>query len=417
MVLAEVKRQNSGMTHRQVRKLPQINLSGKDDDTNILHVDMDAFYASVEIIDRPELKGKPVIIGHQAGRGVVTSATYEARAFGIHAAMSMVQAIRLCPQAIVIEPNHYKYSEVSEKIMNIFLDFTPLVEPLSLDEAFLDVTGARKIFTSPTEIAHEIRKRVSSELKINCSVGIASNKFIAKLASTMAKPDGLLVVAPEEIIDFLHPLPVGALWGVGNKTEAELNKLGLKTIEQIANTSLNTLKAALGESLGEHLHLLAWGKDDRSVEIYEVEKSIGNEETFSEDLDDAEEILREILRLSEKVGYRVKAAHFVAKTVVLKIKFSNFTTITRSKTLDHPTSSQREIYQTAAALFRALKLERTKIRLVGVRVENLLSSSQGTSQLRFDQPQKGWPEIEAATDQASRRYGESVVRPARLIEE
>jgi DNA polymerase IV len=405
------------MTHRQVRKLPQVKLSGRDDDSNILHVDMDAFYASVEIRDRPELKGKPVIIGHQAGRGVVTSATYEAREFGVHAAMSMVQAVRLCPQAVVIEPNHHKYSEVSKKIMSIFLDFTPLVEPISLDEAFLDVSGARKIFISPTKIAQEIRNRISTELNITCSVGIAPNKFVAKLASTMAKPDGLLVVAPEEILSFLHPLPIGALWGVGGKTEAELHKLGLKTIEQVASTSLSTLKAALGESLGEHLHLLSWGKDDRSVDIWEVEKSISNEETFSEDLDDPDEILREILRLSEKVGYRIKAANLVAKTVVLKVRFSNFSTITRSKTLNHPTSSRREIYQTAAALFKSLKLDRVKIRLVGVRVENLLDSSRGSSQLFLDQAQKGWPEIEAATDQASRRFGEATVRPARLIEE
>ena len=405
------------MTHRQVRKLPQIELSGRDADSNILHVDMDAFYASVEIIDRPELKNKPVIIGHQAGRGVVTSATYEARKFGVHAAMSMVQAIRLCPQAVVIEPNHYKYAAASEKIREIFFDFTPLVEPLALDEAFLDISGARKIFASPTEIAQKIRERVAAEILITCSVGIAPNKFIAKLASTMAKPDGILVVAPEEILNFLHPLPVGALWGVGGKTEAELNRLGLKTVEQVANTSLITLKSVLGESLGEHLHALAWGKDDRAVEIWEAEKSIGNEETFTQDLDEPEEILREILRLSEKVGYRAKASGVVAKTIVLKIRFANFSTITRSKTLNHPTSSRREIYQTASQLFKGLNLTRVKIRLVGVRVENLLAESAGSSQLTFDQPAKGWPEIEAATDRASQRFGSEAVKPARLIEE
>lgn len=405
------------MTHRQVRKLPQIHLSGDDENSNILHVDMDAFYASVEIRDRPELKGKPVIVGHNAGRGVVTSATYEARAFGVHAAMSMVQATRLCPQAVVIEPNHEKYSLASEKIREIFLDFTPLVEPLALDEAFLDVSGARKIFTSSTKIAQKIRERVEEELKITCSVGIAPNKFIAKLASTMAKPNGLLVVAPEEILNFLHPLPVGALWGVGGKTEAELHRLGLKTVAQVSQTPLPTLKTALGESLGEHLYELAWGRDERRVEPWEAEKSIGNEETFSQDLDEAEDILREILRLSEKVGSRVRGAGLVARTVVLKVRFANFSTITRSKTLLHPTNSKREIYKTAGDLFKALKLNNVKIRLVGVRVENLASSESGSQQLSLDGAEHQWQQIESATDRASGRFGEDVVRPARLIGE
>jgi DNA polymerase IV len=405
------------MTHRQVRKLPQVALSGRDDNSNILHVDMDAFYASVEIRDRPELKGKPIIIGHNAGRGVVTSATYQAREFGVHAAMSMVQALRLCPSAIVIEPNHYKYAEVSERIREIFFDFTPLVEPLALDEAFLDVSGAKKIFSSPTFIAQAIRERVEKELKITCSVGIAPNKFVAKLASTMAKPDGYLVVAPEEILDFLHPLPIGALWGVGGKTEAELNRLGLKTIKQVAQTPLRTLKTAIGESLGEHLHQLSWGKDDRTVEIWEAEKSIGNEETFSQDLDENEDILREILRLSEKVGSRVRGAHLVAKTVVLKVRFANFSTITRSKTLPHPTNSKREIYKTASDLFKALKLTGVKIRLVGVRAENLMPIAGSSQQLSLDGAEESWKQIENAADRASERFGPEAVQPARLIGE
>ena len=405
------------MTHRQVRKLPQVELSGNDENSNILHVDMDAFYASVEIIDRPELKGKPVIIGHNSGRGVVTSPTYEAREFGVHAAMSMVQATRLCPQAVVLEPNHEKYAQVSEKIREIFLDFTPLVEPLALDEAFLDVSGAKKIFKNSTTIAQKIRKRVEAELKITCSVGIAPNKFIAKLASTMAKPNGLLVVAPEEILNFLHPLPVGALWGVGGKTEAELNRLGLKTVGQVSQTPVSTLKAALGESLGEHLSELSWGRDERRVEPWEAEKSIGNEETFSQDLDEAEDILREILRLSERVGARVRAAGLVGKTVVLKVRFANFSTITRSKTLLHPTNSKREIYKTASELFGALKLSGVKIRLVGVRGENLKLAASGSQQLTFDGAENQWQQIEAATDRASGRFVHDAVLPARLIEE
>ena len=404
------------MTHRQARKLPQINLSGNDENSNILHVDMDAFYASVEVSERPELQGKPVIIGYNAGRGVVTSATYEAREFGVHAAMSMAQATRLCPQAIVIEPNHQKYAQVSEKISEIFFDFTPLVEPLALDEAFLDVSGAKKIFRNPTAIAQQIRERVKTELKITCSVGIAPNKFIAKLASTMAKPNGLLVVAPHEILDFLHPLPVGALWGVGGKTEAELHRLGLKTVAQVSATPLSTLKAALGESLGEHIYELAWGRDDRKVEPWEAEKSIGNEETFSQDLDETEDILREILKLSERVGARVRSSGLIARTVVLKVRFANFSTITRSKTVLHPTNSKREIYKIASELFTALKLSGVKIRLLGVRVENLFEAKEASWQLSLDGAENQWQQIESATDRASGRFGADAVKPARLIE-
>ena len=404
------------MTHRQVRKLPQINLSGNDENSNILHVDMDAFYASVEIRERPELKGKPVIIGHNAGRGVVTSATYEAREFGVHAAMSMVQALRLCPQAIVLEPDHAKYSQVSEQISQIFHDFTPLVEPLALDEAFLDVSGAKKIFKNPTAIAQKIRERVEAELKITCSVGIAPNKFIAKLASTMAKPNGLLVVAPDEIFEFLHPLPVGVLWGVGGKTEAQLHRLGLKTVAQVAQTPLRTLKTALGESLGEHIYELSWGRDERKVEPWEAEKSIGNEETFGQDLDEDEEILREILKLSEKVGARVRAAGLVARTIVLKVRFANFSTITRSKTLLHSTNSKREIYKTATDLFKALNLAGVKIRLLGVRVENLAEGQVSSQQLSLDGAESQWEQIETAADRASGRFGADAVKPARLIE-
>ncbi|MFZ9227507.1 MAG: DNA polymerase IV [Candidatus Nanopelagicales bacterium] len=404
------------MTHRQVLKLPHIELSGDDSESNILHVDMDAFFASVELRDRPELKGLPVVVGHSGGRGVVTSATYEARKFGIHAAMSMTEAMRKCPKAIFIEPNHEKYSEVSEKLQEIYLSFTPLVEPLSVDEAFLDVSGSRKLIGTPIEIGKKLREKVFQEENITCSVGIAPTKFIAKLASTRAKPDGLIVVSPKEVIDFLHPLPVGALWGVGGKTEEVLKRLGLFKVADIANLPLKTLKRALGEGIAEHLYELSWGKDERSVETNEPEKSVGNEETFSKDLDQAEDILREVLRLSEKVAARLRQAGLMGRTITLKVRFSNFSTITRSKTLLDPTDVAKEIYEVAKSLFEGLKLDQVRVRLVGVRVEKLVEEDQANRQLMLGESEKGWREIDKASDKANARFGEEAIKPARLIE-
>ena len=404
------------MTHRQVLKLPHIELSGDDSESNILHVDMDAFFASVELRDRPELKGLPVVVGHSGGRGVVTSATYEARKFGIHAAMSMTEAIRKCPKAIFIEPNHEKYSEVSEKLQEIYLSFTPLVEPLSVDEAFLDVSGSRKLIGTPIEIGKKLREKVFQQENITCSVGIAPTKFIAKLASTRAKPDGLIVVSPKEVIDFLHPLPVGALWGVGGKTEEVLKRLGLFKVADIANLPLKTLKRALGEGIAEHLYELSWGKDERSVETNEPEKSVGNEETFSKDLDQAEDILREVLRLSEKVAARLRQAGLMGRTITLKVRFSNFSTITRSKTLLDPTDVAKEIYEVAKSLFEGLKLDQVRVRLVGVRVEKLVEEDQANRQLVLGESEKGWREIDKASDKANARFGEEAIKPARLIE-
>jgi DNA polymerase-4 len=404
------------MTHRQVLKLPHIELSGDDSESNILHVDMDAFFASVELRDRPELKGLPVVVGHSGGRGVVTSATYEARKFGIHAAMSMTEATRRCPKAIFIEPNHEKYSEVSEKLQEIYLSFTPLVEPLSVDEAFLDVSGSRKLLGTPIEIGKKLREKVFQEENITCSVGIAPTKFIAKLASTRAKPDGLIVVSPKEVIDFLHPLPVGALWGVGGKTEEVLKRLGLFKVSDIANLSLKTLKRALGDGIAEHLYDLSWGKDERSVETNEPEKSVGNEETFSKDLDQAEDILREVLRLSEKVAARLRQAGLMGRTITLKVRFSNFSTITRSKTLLDPTDVAKEIYEVAKSLFEGLKLDQVRVRLVGVRVEKLVEEDQANRQLLLGENEKGWREIDKASDKANARFGDEAIKPARLLE-
>ena len=392
-------------------------LSGDDSDCTVLHVDMDAFYASVELIDRPHLRGRPVIVGGGGSRGVVLSATYEARGFGVHSAMPMGRARRLCPQGVVVEPDRSRYAEVSRGVMEIFRSVTPAVEPLSLDEAFLDVSGALRRLGRPTEIAELIRDRVADEQQITCSVGVAATKFVAKLASGRAKPDGLLVVPRDETVAFLHALPVGALWGVGERTEETLVRLGLRTVSDIAHTPLDTLKRALGEATGSHLHELSWGRDPRRVVPEQVEKSVGAEETFPRDVDDPEIVLREVLRLSERVAARLRAQDVVGRTVVLKVRFADFTTITRSRTLPEHTDVARTVYGTARDLFERLGLDRARLRLVGVRVEGLVPAVSGHRQLALDERPQGWREAERAVDRASARFGAGAVRPAALVPE
>jgi DNA polymerase-4 len=387
---------------------------GDDTGCTILHIDMDAFYASVELIRRPELRGTPVIVGG-GSRGVVLSATYEARRFGVHSAMPMTRARRMCPQATVVSPTHGLYSQVSAGVMEIFRSITPLVEPLSLDEAFLDVAGAVRRLGRPTEIGALIRDRVTDEQGITCSVGVATTKFVAKLASTRCKPDGLLVVPARDVVAFLHPLPVGALWGVGEKTEKELVRLGLHTVGDIANTPVTTLVRALGQGTGAHLHALAWGRDERSVVAHEPDKSIGAEETFARDVDDPVTVRRELLRLSERTAGRLRSAGLAGRTVSIKVRFADFTTITRSKTLREATDVAQEVYATACGLFEALGLDRARIRLVGVRVEQLTDSDEAPRQLLLGERAQGRREAEQAADRAGRRFGSGAVRPASLV--
>ncbi len=405
------------MSRSQVRR-PRGPANLGDDDTGctILHVDMDAFYASVELLERPDLVGKPVVVGASTGnRGVVLSATYEARALGIHSAMPISRARRMAPQAIFIPPQHARYAEASRAVMDIFGSVTPLVEPLSLDEAFLDVSGALRRLGTPRAIAALIRTRVRDEVGITCSVGVASNKFVAKLASTHCKPNGLLVVPTEEVIDFLHPLPVGALWGVGEKTEEHLIRLGLETVGDIATTPVATLERALGSAQGRHLHDLSWGRDPRAVIPDESEKSIGNEETFDSDTDDHEWIRSRVAGLADHVARRMRSAGLVGRTVGLKVRFADFTTITRSRTLDVPTDVGADIYATAWGLFTALRLERARIRLVGVRMEGLTETESTPTQMLLGAPQRGRREAEVAMDSLRRRYGPDAVRPGRSL--
>jgi len=378
----------------------------------ILHVDMDAFYASVAELDNPQYKGKALVVG--AGvRGVVLSANYEARKFGIRAAMPVGRAKRMAPHAIFIAPEHHRYAEISERVMTIFNSFTPLVEPISLDEAFLDVTGAQKLFGDGREIAGKIRAQVAQEEGITCSVGIAQSKFIAKLASQHCKPDGMLEIKSDRILEFLHPLPVRALWGVGPKTAESLDRLGLHTVADIANTPRSTLIRALGDATGESLYELAWGRDYRNVIPDEPEKSIGNEETFARDIDSPEEILAQFLRMAEKATARLRERGLFAKTVTMKIKFADFTTLSRAKTLPIGIDGTHETYEIVKKLYLALNNEGARIRLVGVSLSNLLD--EAPVQLELGARERGWRDADTAIDKAKARFGRGSVRPGRLI--
>ena len=384
--------------------------------STILHVDMDAFFASVEERDNPALKGRAVVVGSGV-RGVVSAANYEARKFGIHAAMPVGRAKRLAPHAIFVPPNMSRYSEVSTHIMEIFRSVTPLVEPLSLDEAFLDVTGAKRLLGSGREIAKSIREKIEASQGITCSVGIATSKFIAKLASGRCKPNGMLEIAHDRVLEFLHPLPVNTIWGVGPKTNEELAKLGLLTVADIANTPRQTLIRALGQVTGASLYELSWGRDYREVIPEEIDKSISAAETFDTDIEDQEIILREFLRLTEKATYRMREKDFSARTISIKVRFADFKTITRSKTLSLPLSATHEVFEVVKALFLALKLDRARVRLVGVSLDGFEDGVDGTEQLILGEREKGWRQATAAIDRASARFGQGSVRPARLFDE
>ncbi|MDT4984059.1 MAG: polymerase, partial [Pseudonocardiales bacterium] len=326
------------------------DFDGDDAGCTLLHVDMDAFYASVEIRRRPELRGKPVVVGGSL-RGVVAAASYEARRYGIRSAMSMGQALRLCPRLIVLPPDRAAYSAASAAVMAILRDVTPLVEPLSLDEAFLDVAGAVRLHGRPAAIAAGIRARVSEELALTCSVGVAPTKFVAKLASARCKPDGMLVIPAAEVLNFLNPLPVTVLWGVGARTAELLHRLGIRTVADLADTPLDTLRRAVGVAGAEQLHALAHGLDPRTVQPGEVEKSISADHTNPVDLTTEADVRRELLRLAEEVARRVRERGWVARTIGIKIRFADFRTITRVRTLPGWTDSTSTIYETATELY------------------------------------------------------------------
>jgi len=388
----------------------------KDDaGCGVLHVDMDAFYASVEIRERPELAGLPVVVAGGSTRGVVLSATYEARAFGVRSAMPVARARRLCPQAVILPPHFGYYTEVSRGVMEIFRSVTPLVEPLSLDEAFLDVSGSLRLLgMTPAGVGEWIRGQVYDAHRVSCSVGVAGSKFLAKLASGLAKPDGLLVVPVDGVLEFLHPLPVSALWGVGQRTAEALHRLGCRTVADVAATPLPALRRSVGVAVAEHLHALAHGRDDRSVVPDTAEKSVGAEETFEVDVADRAVLHRELLRLCERTTATLRRRGLRGRTVALKLRFPDFTTISRSRTLPEPTDGGRIVHAVALDLLDAHLPAGARVRLIGVRVEQLVRDGMA-EQLSLGDADTGWSDAERAADAARARFGSAAVRPATLL--
>ncbi|MFP4235292.1 MAG: DNA polymerase IV [Nitriliruptoraceae bacterium] len=392
----------------------------------ILHVDMDAFYASVEQRDDPTLRGRPVVVGGAGGRGVVAAASYEARRFGIHSAMPMVQARRLCPDLVIVPHRFGSYREVSRQVMAILRDVTPLVEPLSLDEAFLDVSGAVRLFGDPPLIGERIRRRVRTELDLPCSVGIGPTKSVAKLLSARAKPDGLLHWPAEEVVERLAPLPVGLLWGAGPRTVERLNAFGFQRIGQVAEAELRTLQRIVGEALGTQLWQLARGIDPRRVTPSEPARSVSAERTFDHDLDDPQELERQVLKLAEGVGRRLRRAGLAGRTVTLKVRFDTFETVTRSATLAAPTDRTHDLVTVARRLLSDLRLERARVRLLGVGVGNL-GDGDGARQLTLDDqagdrdlPQLGdarWDRLDRVADAVAERFAGLGVSYAALLED
>ena len=390
-----------------------VSPEGADDaGTGILHVDMDAFYASVEVLDQPSLRGKPVIVGAPEGRGVVSSATYEARRFGVRSAMSTAQALRLCPTAVVVEPHFDRYVELSRHVMRIFNDITPLVEPLSIDEAFLDVRGARRLWGSPGQIAVMLRQRVLDETGLTCSIGVAATKHVAKMASTLSKPDGLLIVSERETSAFLAARPVRAMWGIGPKAAESLEGRGIHTVADILETPRSVLDRALGAAMGERIWHLSRGLDPRRVDTQRVEKSVGHEETFHRDISDTLTLRSEFRRLADRVGARLRAQGWAAATIAIKVRFSDFTTISRSQTLPEPTAVGQRIGDAALELFDAIDRP-LPIRLVGVRGEKLRPAANDLPALWDDD--EDWRRVEGALDDAVARFGRGVVTRATLL--
>lgn len=396
---------------------------GDDSGCTVLHVDMDAFYASVEVRRRPELRGRPVVVGG-AHRGVVAAASYEARRYGIRSAMPMTQALRLCPGAVVLPPDRAAYSSASAAVMAILRDVTPRVEPLSLDEAFLDVSGAVRGAGRPAVIASRIRHRVSTELGLTCSVGVAPTKFMAKLASARCKPDGLLVVPAADVLRVLHPLPVTVLWGVGARTAEGLSRLGVRTVADLAATPLPTLSRAVGTGAAQHLHDLAHGRDPRSVQAEDLEKSISADRTLDTDLTEVSAVRRELLRHADDVAQRLRSRGLGARTVGIKIRYADFRTVTRVRSLPGWVDDTATIYATACQLYDSLRLDRPRIRLVGVKAENLRDAERVAEQLTLDAALPGARTFndatppsaaERAVDAARTRFGSGAVDYASLL--
>jgi DNA polymerase-4 len=390
----------------------------------ILHLDMDAFFASVEVRRDPSLRGKPVIVGGDGARGVVAACTYEARAYGVHSAMPSVRARRMCPHAVFIGGDFRRYAEVSRDLHSILGEFTPLVEGISLDEAFMDVSGAGRLFGSGEAIGHELRRRVSADLDLSCSVGVAPVKMIAKLASEAAKPraalvrgrpvitpgKGVFVVEPGRELDFLWPLPLRSLWGIGPATEKRLSDLGAHTVGDLARLPVEVVVARVGEAAGRHLHELAWARDPRPVVPEHEAKSVGHEQTYATDIVDRDRLNIEAVRLSDGVAARLAEGGLAGRTVTLKVRFADFRTITRSATEKTPLAGGAQIARIAKRLLSGVD-PGPGIRLLGVSLSNLVAGAQ----LSFDDASAD-SVLTPAVDEVRRRFGSGAIGPASLVE-
>lgn len=390
----------------------QAKWGSSDVGCSIMHVDMDAFFASVELVGRPHLRGRPVVVGG-AERSVVLAATYEARDYGVHSAMPMAQAKRLCPKLIVLPPDQARYREVSRSVMETLREVTGLVEQLSVDEAFLDVGGAVRRLGPPAQIAARIREQVEREHGITCSIGIASTKFVAKIASVHAKPNGVLVIPEAAAVPFLHSLPVGSLWGVGAKTQDALARYGIRTVAELADTDVQLVQQAVGRASGAHLYDLAWGRDPRAVEPTRTERSISAETTFERDTSDRAHIESTLLSLTDRCASRLRTQGLMTRTVSIKVRTNDFRTLTRSRTLPSSSDGTQEIYHQAQSLFAGIDLGGLPVRLVGVRAEGLEPRSQVAMQLTLEESLTGAAgsqrEAESAMDLVRQRFGTAAI--------
>lgn len=398
------------------RRLVTADPAVVDDATcSVLHADIDAFFAAVELRRHPELAGVPMLVGSTRGRGVVLSATYEARQHGVRSAMPVSRALALCPRIQIVEPDMAAYSRASKDVMKLFREVTPQVEVLSVDEAFLDVGGLRRIAGRPGLIAQQLRQRVSTELELSCTIGVAASKFLAKLASTLAKPDGLLIIPPARALDVLHPLGVEYLWGVGPKTNDLLRKFGIKTIGDLARLDRATLSSIVGAAAAVKLHELSWARDPRPVVERAPEASMSADETFGADLTDRVQLERELLRLADRLARRIRSTAKLARSVAIRVRYADFSTVNRSTTLASPTDVSRVIHHIAVDLLRRLDPQQP-IRLLGIRLEQLVASDADGDQLSFgERTQADWREAEAVSDAVAARFGSGFVRPASLL--
>ena len=382
----------------------------------VFHVDMDAFFAAVEQLENPALRGKPVIVGGvDSGRGVVSSASYEARVFGIHSAMPVAQARRRCPHGVYLNGRHGVYHDYSRRLMDCLSEFSPLIEQVSVDEAFLEMTGSQGLFGDAEESAGKVKARILAQLGLTASVGVAENKFLAKLASDVNKPDGLTVVEPGGAQAFLDPMPVGRLWGVGKKSVEELHRIGLYTIAQLRAYPLESLAIQSGARFARHLHELAHGRDDRELADETREKSISHETTFESDSADGEKLMAALLELSERVARRARKDGMAGRTVTFVWRNPDFSRQSHARTLPEPTNSSQTIYETAAALFAEVSRVKggaaRKFRLLGVKLSNF---SPDPLQLSLFQVPRSQPGLDRAMDAVRDRFGEDAIRRARL---